>query len=353
MQARALFLLNRDDEAITACVAARDRYRAAELPQKVAEVDDFAISVHLYLGHLDDALQLARGCLVLARMSSSDEDDAYARMRLADVFLQRGDIDDALEQAGIALVAYQSHDNFVGAAQCEQLRGEAFLDRGEAAQALEAFADARVIFDATGHDLEALRCETRLATTLHYAGDYRAAARANRRLADAYRQLEDQQSNVQLSVVRLLDNLQEAGAHDECLQAAEHYLDAWPEGSTAEDPSYRECLGLYAFALDKCGQPEHATAMANHVIANTPAREAGVGTAYCYEVRGNSRLHSDEVAASQDFSHAIALLLARGRADRARELSRYFLPVDVDAGSRTTSRPGEETASTDSRGSHG
>ena len=139
----------------------------------------------------DDALQLARGCLVLARMSSSDEDDAYARMRLAEVFLRRGDIDDALEQAGMALVAYQSHDNFVGAAQCEQLRGEAFLDRGEAAQALESFADARVIFDATGSDLEALRCETRLAITLHYAGDYRAAARANSRLADAYRQLED------------------------------------------------------------------------------------------------------------------------------------------------------------------
>lgn len=191
MQARALFVLNRDDEAITACVAARDYYRAAELPQKVAEVDDFAISVHVYLGHLDDALQLARGCLVLARMSSSDEDDAYARMRLAEVFLRRGDIDDALEQAGMALVAYQSHDNFVGAAQCEQLRGEAFLDRGEAAQALESFADARVIFDATGSDLEALRCETRLAITLHYAGDYRAAARANSRLADAYRQLED------------------------------------------------------------------------------------------------------------------------------------------------------------------
>ncbi len=353
MQARALFVLDRDEEALAACIAARDFYRAAERPLKVAEVDDFAISLHLYLGHLDDALQLARGCLVLARMSSSDEDDAYARMRLADVFLQRGDIDDALEQAGMALLAYRSHDNFLGAARCEQLRGEAFLDKGETTQALEAFADARVIFDATGSDLEALRCETRLAITLHFAGDHRAAARANSRLADAYRQLDDRLSNARWSVVRLLDNLQEAGAHRDCLQAAEDYMDAWPEGSTAEDPSYREYLGLYAFALDKCGQPEQATAMANHVIANTPAREAGLGTAYCYEVRGNSRLHSDEAAASQDFSHAIALLLARGRVDRARELSMYFLPVDGDAASRATSRLGEDTASTDSRGSHG
>jgi len=202
-------------------------------------VDDFAISVNLYLGHLDDALQLARGCLVLARMSSSDEDDAYARMRLADVLLQRGDIDDALEQAGIALAAYRTHDNLVGAAGCELLRGEAFLDRGETSQAMEAFSDARVIFDATGRDLEALRCETRLAITLHYAGEYLAAARANSRLVAAYRQFEDEKDNEQGRVVRLLDNLREAGEHQACLKAAEDHMDAWPEGSTAEDPSYR------------------------------------------------------------------------------------------------------------------
>ena len=355
MQARALYLLNRDEEALAACVAARDFYRTAEKPAKVAEVDDFAITVNLYLDNLDEALQLARGCLVLARISSTEEDDAHARMRLANVFLQRGDIDDALEQAGIALLAYKSHDNFVGAATCEQLRGEAFLERAETSQALAAFADARVIFDATGRDHEALRCETRLAVALHYAGDCRAAARANRGLVDAYRQMEDQQSNAQWSVVRLLDNLHEAGEHHECLQAAEDLMDAWPAGSTAEDPSYREYLGLYAHALEQCGQSEQATAMASHVIANTPSREAGLSTAYCYQVRGTSRLLNDEAAASQDFSHAIALLLARGRVDRARELSTYFLPVDGGAGSRGSTMPwqGEESLSPDSRGTHG
>ena len=101
----------------------------------------------------------------------------------------------------------------------EQLRGRPF-ERAETSQALAAFADARVIFDATGRDHEALRCETRLAVALHYAGTT-AAARTNRGLVDAYRQMEDQQSNAQWSVVRLLDNLHEAGEHHECLQAAE------------------------------------------------------------------------------------------------------------------------------------
>lgn len=59
----------------------------------------------------------------------------------------------------------------------------------------------------------------------------------------------------------------------------------------------------------------------------TLAREASVGTAYCYEVRGRLQLEEDEAAASQDFSRAIALHLAGGNVDLARALSHYFLPA--------------------------
>lgn len=112
-----------------------------------------------------------------------------------------------------------------------------------------------MIFDATGRDHEALRCETRLAVALHYAGDYRAAARANRGLVDAYRQMEDQQSNAQWSVVRLLDNLHEAGEHHECLQAAEDLMDAWPAGSTAEDPRIGSTSDCTRMRLSSAGSP--------------------------------------------------------------------------------------------------
>jgi hypothetical protein len=56
---------------------------------------------------------------------------------------------------------------------------------------------------------------------------------------------------------------------------------------------------VVALALEVTGQAEQATASANHVIAHTPAREARIGTAYCYEVRGRSQLDRDESAASQ------------------------------------------------------
>ncbi len=85
---------------------------------------------------------------------------------------------------------------------------------------------------------------------------------------------------------------------------------------------------MYSRALEQTGQVGRATEIASQVIAQTPAREASLGTAYCYEVRGRSRLNSDEPGASQDFSHAIALHLVQGNADRARELSQYFLPAN-------------------------
>ncbi len=333
LEARALYALNHDQEAVVACTAGRDYYRAAERADKVAQVDDFAVTVHLYLGNLDEALDLARGCLVLARTSSSDHDDPYARVRLAEVFQRRGDSDQALEHAALAMASYRAHNDLIGGAWCEQLRAEALFDKGEAALSLEAFADARVLFDATGRDYDALRCETRYAIVQHYTGDYHQAARVNRRLVGAFSRLEDSEE-VRWSIVRLLDNLHEDGLHADCLQAAEENMDAWPDGVTAEDPTYREFLGLYALALEANDKAEQATAIANHVIAHTPAREARIGTAYCYEVRGRSQLDREEGAASQDFSHAIALHLARGRVDRARELSKYFLPTDGEGGGR-------------------
>ena len=107
MQARALYLLNRDEEALAACVAARDFYRTAEKPAKVAEVDDFAITVNLYLDNLDEALQLARG-VWFWRGSRRRRRTMPMRGCGWRTYFSKGDIDDALEQAGIALLAYKS-----------------------------------------------------------------------------------------------------------------------------------------------------------------------------------------------------------------------------------------------------
>lgn len=330
LQAQALYFLDREQESLRACGLARDYFRHSNRPDRVAAVDDFTIAVHLFLGNRDEALGLARGCLVLAQMSSAKSDDAYARLRLAEVLQVRHDRDEALEQAELAMSDYRARDDLIGVARCFQVKADVLFDAEELPAALRAYADARVLFEATGRDLDVLRCDARTAMIQHWVGEYRQAAELNRRCALGY-DVMDMHDAMRWAIVRLMDNLQQDGQTQECLEVAEDALSAWSAESGGDEASHREFMGLYALALEAAGRSDEATAVARGVIAATPAREASLGTAYCYEVRGRALLDSDEKAAGQDFSHAIALHLARGRVDRARELSTYFLPVDGES----------------------
>jgi len=111
LEARALYMLDRDEEAVASCTAGRNHFRAAGLPERVIEADDFAVTVHLYLGNLDEALELARGCLVLARTASSGQGEPQARLRLAEVLWRRGDSEQALEHAELAMAVCRERND--------------------------------------------------------------------------------------------------------------------------------------------------------------------------------------------------------------------------------------------------
>lgn len=326
-QARALYMLDREEEALVACRDGRAHFRNAQLPARVAEIDDFALIVNLYVGNLDDALELARGCLVLARESSSQSDDPYARRQLAQTHLRRGEFEDALRHADVAKDLYREQDDLVGVARCERIRGQALGETEQYGAAVDAFTSARVLFDATGRDHDALECDTRVAITLHGMGDYEHAARINERLVGAFTELEEGEA-AQWSALRLIDNFYADGQFERCLAVSGEVADVWADSATTDDRTYREYLGLRAAALAETGQLPEATQLAERVIHATPARDASASTALCYEIRGRSLIEESEAAAAQDFARAIALHLARGNALRARELSQHFLPVD-------------------------
>ncbi len=328
LQAKALYFLDREQDSLAACLQARDSYRAIGRADRVAQVDDFTLTVCLFLNDLDRALELARGCLVLARASHSTADDPYARLRLAETHLKRDEIPDALREAESARALYRESDRLLGVARCDRLRGEALLKSGRYQECIEAFTDARVLFDAHGLDYEALSCDTRRSAAHYIIGEHARAAAINRRLIEQYGALDDGEDDVRLSIFRLVENLFEAGRYEECARAGEEFRGAWGD-ATPQDFWFREFLGFKAAALEATGFPEDAAAIADRVIAATPAREASSGTALCYEIRGRARLATQEQAAAQDFAHAIALHLARGSIDRAEELSKHFLPVDA------------------------
>lgn len=344
LQALALFALKQAPEAIEACQSGRDHFRRAQLPMKVARIDDFAVTVYCHLDKYDEALELARGCLVLARESASESDDSHALWRLAEVLHRGGDDESALTQIGLAQQAFRSADDLIGCAKCERLRGDALFSLGRPQEAQDAYLDARILFDANGFDYSALVCEESRAGVLQWMGEYRQATQINERLVDLWSRGEDNAIDARWSAVRVLANLHDAQQYGECVERFEQYRSLWPDDATAEDPSYREFLGLTASAMSRIGRDGEAVAMAQHVINNTRAREASIGTAYCYEIRGRSRSAEDEVAGTQDIAHAIALHLAKGRVDWARDLSRDFLPVDPPSRISDLENPPEQIA---------
>lgn len=338
-QARALYLLDREPEALVACTDGRDRYRSAGLADKVRQIDDFAVTVHLYLGQLDDALELAQGCLVLAGGSADDGDDPYQRLRLAEVHQQRGESSLALTHAERAKAQFRAMDDLQGVARCERLRADALYDLDQDQEAIDAYMEARVLFDATGRDTEALACDSRRAIVLHWIRDYESAARLNHRLVGQYSGVVDGLDDAQWSAVRLLDNLLRHEDFVGCMSMADEFRTLWPEDATAQTMTYREYLGFRAAALQELGHSEEAAGIASYVIRATPAREASASTALCYEIRGLARLGEDESAGAQDLAHAIALHLAKGNVSRARDLSRHFLPSDPGSGPSKTVTP--------------
>jgi tetratricopeptide (TPR) repeat protein len=271
---------------------------------------------------VERALELARGHLVLTRGADGQE-DPDALLRLAEVHNRRGAPREALSCADRARGMHRERGSLTGVARSEMVRANALdrLDRLE--EALGAFTEAGVLFDASGWDADALYAQIRQAVVLHALGRYLEAARLNKDLTVRYLARPGDEVTARWCLARLLDNLFEAHDYAGILATFDEFAPAWPEGAGVGEAVYRECLGFRAAALEELGESARATALADEVIAATPAREASVATALCFEIRARSS--SDESRASQDLAHAIALHVARGKEARARQLSEHFL----------------------------
>lgn len=62
-------------------------------------------------------MDLATSCHILAKTSSTTDDDAYAMRRLAEVHIQRGDHDEALDMLEQARARYREDDRTFGIAR--------------------------------------------------------------------------------------------------------------------------------------------------------------------------------------------------------------------------------------------
>lgn len=328
-QARALYFLDREAEALAACRDARNHMRALGLTSDVAVIDDFALTVCLYLGNLDQAMDLATSCHILAKTSSTTDDDAYAMRRLAEVHIQRGDHDEALDMLEQARARYREDDRTFGIARCDQLRGDVLSELGRFEESLTVLTEARVLFDATGDDRSALKCDMDRAILLHLLHRFDEAARQNRLIIDTCAEADDAMAVNwgRWALVRMADNHLAAGDFERVLEIAQ----TWPDPTDAPqdaEQAYLALTALRARAYDALGRQDEALEAANEVLRATSMSNLPRDAGHMFEIRAAA--HSDEggPAWEHDLTRAIAVHLAAGDVDRATALSAHFMPGD-------------------------
>ncbi|MEI6624223.1 MAG: hypothetical protein WCP28_20220 [Actinomycetes bacterium] len=339
LQARALYWLDREVEALWACTEGRNLLRKAGSPALVAQIDDFALTVCMFLGELDRALELATSCYVIARATADSEDDAYAELRLAETHLERREPKDALQHAEHALESYVEADEMVGVARCQRVRAGALSALDRDAEAIEVLTQARVLFDANGLDVDALRCDVHRAIILHVEGRYREAETLNSRLVDAYRAMSHPGARIDhgWAVARLADNY----LADDNPQAAMDVVRTWIDDWDSRDDDMRSVLintlAAQARATEQLSGLVPAFEVAERALAITAEADINRNTAHMYDIRARHYLEIGDQRGEQELAHAIALHLATGSVGRARELSGHFMP-------EISERPGDKSA---------
>ena len=328
LQARALYWLDREAQALEACTDGRNLLRRAGSPALVAEIDDFALTVCLYLGHLDRAMELATNCYVIARATADSQDDAYAELRLAETHLARHEPEDALAHAEHALESNIEADELVGVARCQRVRAGALCELDRYGEAVEVLMQARVLFDASGLDVDALRCDVQRSIILHVEGRFGEAQALNSRLVDAFGGMNHQGARIDhgWAVARLAGDYLADGNPSAALDVAKTWTDDWD----AQDLEMRlvliNTLAAEARATEQLSGLAPAFVIAERALSMTSKTDVMRSTAYMYDIRARHCLDVGDQRGEQELAHAIALHLATGSIDRARELSGHFMP---------------------------
>jgi len=84
---------------------------------------------------------------------------------------------------------------------------------------------------------------------------------------------------------------------------------------------------LRARALNSMNRTSEALAEVEAALSLTTDENLDSGTAYLYEIRGTHLLEAGKKAGERDIAHAIAIHLASGEDNRARDLAKVFIPT--------------------------
>lgn len=319
----ALGRLGRHAEALTTFDHARNLFRRANEPGAVPWADDRAAAALIDLGRVDEALDRLRAALHVRQAQRDDPRIAYANYRLGWTLRLVGQFDEALAALSVAAEMFDELDDLEGRARCDLEAANAMTSTGQYEEADELFRRVRAVFDALGHDSQVILADANRAVLLARTGEVAQAARLNRDLVERAQALK---------VTWLLGDIRNHLARN-LLELGE--VDAALEVLAQQDPDQQElgalvqAAALRAKAHLSAGRRSQAARSADQGLRLAADAQLIGERAELYEARGLARLggkNERPSAANRDLAHAVALYLAVGATEQARELSRHFLP---------------------------
>ncbi|NBO46362.1 MAG: hypothetical protein EBU85_05040 [Actinobacteria bacterium] len=352
---KALFFDDKERESLDMLAQAREAFRTRGDVKQVAFVDDFSAGVHDYLEDREEALSLYGHCLRVAETIGKPLDIAYAQRRYGKQLARLQRYDDALIHLNRARETYVAESYIADVAWIDRAIADALnsLDRDD--EAMEVYERAQALYDGLGDDEQANLCRRQRAFLLDIHGRHADSERLYRQILALAATQEDLHRVGWLFRVNLelCDLVLRRGEFDEVLELTGE-LPASPEDLNLGNRILRHVLRARAYF----GRSEWDDALheVEQGIALTTPAQLNDEAAYLFEIRALIGLERGVESAERDLAHAIALHLASGEDDRARELASHFMPTiaepDPEAKSESAMSPASPSSPSESSGDH-
>lgn len=321
---KATYLLDEEQVSLEWLARARTAFQTQGDVGRVGMVDDYAATVHDYLGNYEQAEELLRSCLHIADATSNASDDAYARRRLGKALMRLRRNSDAVVYLRQARDSYQAKDDLRSVAWIDRDLADVLTRLDEDDEALRIYERAEALFYGFGEGRQVNYCRMQRAW-LHDV--YGRAGEAERLMRQVLASIEadptmyDDDYPVWVAL-RLCHVLVESGRSVDALME----LDQLPKVPEIRDGYLAWEHTLRARAFFDLEGLDDALQEAKLGLAKTTQELINGDTGYLYEIRGRIGLSRGDEAAERDLAHAIAIHLASGVHDRARELAQHFMP---------------------------
>jgi tetratricopeptide (TPR) repeat protein len=324
LEAKALNEQDLYEEALASCEVARGYRRREQELQQVADIDGYMASIHSNLGNTIEAVNLLRNCLVLVEAVNSPSIKYFA-YRLGNALADIGEYEEARVHLERARQGYTADENHGSVADCFFSISLTYRKFSENQTALELARSATSLWDAVGNDHSYVRGLQRIAVLLYALENYTDAIENNRRIVSFAENHEPGKFDIPVgwAQLRIIQCYQKLDLWEYSIQLLE---ETTLFGKDSSHPANTWFYSLKARALYHVGNHEEALGVADTGLSLTLSDDVDEDTAFLYEVKAKVSLEQNRPDKERHLAHAIALLLAFGETERARELSDYFKP---------------------------